>query len=105
MADLDYHLLLCALLAERTAAHLENGLEALTAPDGVLLELRHARLLDGVLDFLPAAADSGDLGLLIKLRLVLGRWAVDNSLLDGDDVREGEVRRAHGNLLGLWVDI
>lgn len=104
-AHLNHHLLLSSLLAERAAAHGENGLEALAALDGVLLELRDAGLLDCVLDLLPASANSRDLRFLVELCLLIRYRSIDNSLLDADDVGECEVCRAHGDLLCLWVDV
>ena len=102
---LNHHLLLGSLLAERATAHGKNGLEALAALDGVLLELRDAGLLDGVLDLLPASANSRDLRFLVELCLLIRYRSIDNSLLYADDVGECEVGRAHGDLLCLWVDV
>lgn len=100
-----HHLLPALLLAEREPAHLEHGLESLTALDGVLLELADRRLLDRGLDLLPATADGRHLGLLVELGLRVGCRPVDDGLLHRDEVREGEVRRAHGDFLRLRVNV
>lgn len=96
---LRHHLLPALLLAECKPAHLEHGLEAFAALDGVLLELADRRVLHGGLDLLPATTDSRNLGLLVKLGLRIRRRPVDDGLLYGDEVRKGEVRRAHGDFL------
>lgn len=36
---------------------------------------------------------------------MVGRRSVDDSLLNSDEVAEGEVGRTHGDLLCLWVDV
>lgn len=102
---LRHHLLPALLLAERQPAHLEDGLEALTALDGVLLELADSRLLHRGLDLLPTAADGRHLRLLLELRLRIRGRPVDDGLLHGDEIREGEVRGAHGDFLRLRVNV
>lgn len=105
VALLRHHRLPALLLAERESAHLEDGLEALTALDGVLLELADRRLLHRGLDLLPAATDGRHLGLLVELGLRVACRPVDDGLLHGDEVCEGEVRRAHGDFLRLRVNV
>lgn len=99
VVPLRHHLLPALLLAECQPAHLEDGLETLAALDGVLLELADRRLLHGSFDFLPPAADGRHLGLLVELRLRVACRLVDDGLLHGDEVRKGEVCRAHGDFL------
>lgn len=97
-----------ALFTEDATAHFEDGFETFTATLGILAEALHACLLDLVLDLLPATAERGDLGFLQELRRRVGcvrRWLVYDGLADVEDVGPGQVGRAHGDLLGLGVDV
>jgi len=100
-----HHLLLVPLFAEGSSAHLEHGFEALAAFNGVLLELRDGRLLHGILDLLPSSAHSRDLCLLLELCLGIRGRSIDDGFLNGDEIRKGEVGRAHCHLLCLEIDI
>lgn len=97
-----------ALFTEDATAHFEDGFEPFTATLGILAEALHTCLLDLVLDLLPATAESGDLGFLQELRRGVGcvrRWLVYDGLADVEDVGPGQVGRAHGDLLGLGIDV
>lgn len=93
------------LFSKDDAAHLENPLEALAALNGVLLEARAQRVLDAVLDALPAAAQGGDAGALDELRLVLAQGLVDDLLLHADQVAPRQVLADHCDRLALRVDV
>lgn len=97
-----------SLHGEDLSAHLEHGLEAFATLDGVLLEALDGELLNTVLDPLPAAAEGGDLGGLLEdcARVGAGgRGAVYDGFADGEEIVEGHVHAAHGNLLGRGVDV
>lgn len=101
------HLLLLtlALLGKDDSAHLEDALKALATLDGVLLEAVNEGVLDAVLDALPAAAEGGDAGALLKPGLVVAQGPVDDLLLDVDEVAPGEVLADHGEGLVGRVDV
>lgn len=71
----------------------------------IVAELRHALVLDAVLDALPAAAEGGDLRVLDELRLRRADGLVDDGLLDGDEVGEGQVLGDHCDGLVGRVDV
>lgn len=86
---LDALVLEIALLAEDATAHLQNGFKAFAATLGILAESLHARLLDLVLDLLPATTESSDLSFLGELgggSGRVGRWLIHDRLADVEDV-------------------
>lgn len=88
-SGLDALVLEIALFAEDATAHLQNGLKAFTATLGIFAESLHACLLDLVLDLLPAATESGDLGFLGELRRGVGcvrGWLIHDRLADVEDI-------------------
>lgn len=93
------------LLGKDDAAHFQHALEALAALDGVFLEARAQRVLDAVLDALPAAAQGRDAGSLGELRLVLAGRAVDDLLLHAHQVAPRQVLADHCDCLALRVDV
>lgn len=93
------------LLGKDDAAHLQHALEALAALDGVLLEARAQRVLDAILDALPAAAQGRDAGGLGELRLVLAERLVDDFLLHAHQVAPRQVLADHCDRLALRVDV
>lgn len=99
------HLLLLPFLGEDAPAHGQHGLESFLALSRVLTEPLDESVLDAVLDALPATSQGSDLGLLVKLGLVLAERGVDDGLLDVEQVTEGDVGRDHGDGLGLGVDV
>jgi len=97
-----------SLHGEHLSAHLEHRLEAFTALDGILLEALDSKVLDAVLDLLPAAAEGSDLSGLLEdcaRGRAGGRGTVNDSFADGEEIVEGHVHAAHGDLFGGRVDI
>lgn len=97
-----------SLHGKHLSAHLEHRLEAFTALDGVLLEALDGKVLDAVLDLLPTAAEGSDLsGLLEDCARggAGGRGTVNDSFADGEEIVEGHVHAAHGDLFGGRVDV
>jgi len=72
------------LLSEDLAAHLEHTLKAFATLDGVLVEPANKRVLDAVLDALPATAEGSDACALHELSVHLVEGLLDNLLLDVD---------------------
>lgn len=64
---LDFLVFAFSLFAEHSAAHLEHGLESLTASLRILAESLDASFFDLVLDLLPSTAEGSDLGLLLEV--------------------------------------
>jgi hypothetical protein len=97
-----------SLHGKHLSAHLEHRLKALAALDGVLLEALDGKFLDAVLDLLPAATEGSDLsGLLEDCARggAGGRGTVNDGFADGEEIVEGHVHAAHGNLLCGRVDV
>lgn len=96
------------LFAEDATAHLEDSLEAFSANFGVFTESLDAGILDLVFDVLPSTAKSSNFRFLGKIGSSVrakGGLTVGDSLADAEDIRPCEIRRAHSNFLGNWVDI
>jgi hypothetical protein len=97
-----------SLHGKHLSAHLEHRLKALAALDGVLLEALDGEFLNAVLDLLPAAAEGSDLsGLLEDCARggAGGRGTVNDGFADGEEIVEGHVHAAHGDLFGGRVDV
>ncbi|KZL80310.1 hypothetical protein CI238_11057, partial [Colletotrichum incanum] len=94
-----------ALLGEYSSAHSQHRLESFLALLCVVAEAGHALVFDAVLDALPAAAKGGNLGVLDELGLGGADGLVNNGLLNGDEVGEGEVLGDHGDGLRGRVDV
>jgi len=92
-------------LRENLPAHFKHGLEAFPSLDGVLAESRDCKVLNTVLDFLPAAAERDNAGVLVKDGAAVGAGSVDDDLVHADEVVEGHILAAHGDLLGREVDV
>jgi len=73
-------LLLFLLFAEDSPAHCEHSFEPFSSFTGILGETAITRLLDSILDLLPATAQSRDLGVLYELCSCGGKRLVDDSL-------------------------
>jgi hypothetical protein len=58
-----YHL---ALVGKHFSGALQDHLESLLTPEGILLEALNGELLDAVLDLLPSTDDGCDLGALME---------------------------------------
>lgn len=104
-SDGDGQTLALPLHGENLSAHLEHHLKALATLDGVLLETLDSKVLDAVLDFLPATAEGSDLSRLLEDGAVCRGRAVYDGFANGEQVGEGHVHAAHGDLLGRRVDV
>lgn len=96
------------LFAEYTATHLEHSFEPFAATLSVLAESLHTCFFDLIFDFLPTTTEGGDLRLLVELG---GRsWVEEGRLVDYglahiENVRPGEVGRAHSHFLRSRIDV
>jgi hypothetical protein len=96
------------LFAEDATAHFKDSLKAFAANFGVFTESFDAGILDLVFDLLPSTAKSSNFRFLSKIGgsgRAKGGLTVGDSLADAEDIRPCEIRRAHSNFLGNWVDI
>lgn len=101
----EHHLLPLLLLGEHPPAHGKHSLEPFLAPGSVVAKPLDERVLHAVLNLLPPAAQSGDLGRLLEGCLMVIEWSVDNRLLNVEKVVPCDVLRDHGDGPLLWVDI
>jgi hypothetical protein len=100
-----YYLLPLLLLAKCSSTHLENTVETLLPFDGILPESRYGRILDRILNLLPATTQCCDLSLLDELCFCSRTRLIYNGFLDVDDVGECEIVRSHGNFLRLRIHV
>jgi len=99
---------LLSLFGKHSPTHLQDGLESFPSSYSVFPKAVHARLLDLCADFLQAATEGKDLGVLVEICPPLRvdrRWLVNDGFSAQDQIRPGHVCRAHGDFLGIWVDI
>ena len=97
-----------SLHGKHLSAHLENRLKALAALDGVLLKALDSVFLDAVLNLLPTATEGSDLSGLLEdcaRSRTRGRGTVYDGFADGEEIVEGHVHAAHGDLLSGRVDV
>ena len=97
-----------SLQSKHLSAHLENSFKALAALDGILLEALDGVILDAVLDLLPTTAEGSDLSGLLEdcaRGRAGGRGTVNDGFADGEQIVEGHVHAAHGDLFGGRIDV
>lgn len=102
------HLPKLSLLGEGPPAHLQDHLETLATPSGVLLEALHGKLLDTVLDLLPTTAERNDLSILLKGCFGVGCGCgglVDDGLAHRQQIGPSHVDAGHGDLLALGINV
>ena len=102
------HLPKLSLLGEGPPAHLQDHLEALATPSGVLLEALNSKLLDTVLDLLPTTAERNDLSILLEGCFGVGCGCgglVDNGLAHRQQIGPSHVDAGHGDLLALGINV
>jgi len=93
------------LLGEDLAAHLEDALKALAAPNAVLVEACDECVFDAVAYPLPATAEGCDPRALAEESLAVGERRVHTLLLHGDQVAPCQVLAHHGEGLICGVDV
>ena len=98
-------LLLLLLFAENPPAHCEHSFEPFPPFLGILTEAANARLLNGVLDLLPATTQGSDFGILYKLGACGRDGLVDDGLADANNIRKCEVGRDHRDFFRFRVHI
>lgn len=104
----ELHLPHLPFLSKGPPAHLQDHLEALATPGGVLLEALDGELLDAILDLLPTTTHRDNFGVLLEGGLVVGGGGarlVDDRLANRQQVGPSHVYASHGDLLLLRVDI
>ena len=101
----NYQAFTLPFLGKRPPTHGQNGLESFFSFDGVLAKSFDKGVLDAVLDAVPAAAEGRDFGFLLELGLVVVKGAIDNDLLNVDEVGPGEIGRDHSDGPLVWIDV
>jgi len=103
LRNVQFQLFLLLLFAENFPAHLEHRFESFLPNSSVFRKPCYRRILDGILNLLPSAAECSDFRLLDELCLRIWKRLVHDGFMAGDDIWEGHVRGGHDNFFRCRV--